>query len=177
MLGDLEERFHELAQAKQRYPIAWYSLEALGLIPFLIRQRFGSLNLPQLTAYTLICAFCFCLALCWEVALVQREAWPLTARLLGVSVIPGRTLFLTIYGSMSLLGASTILIIGSLVARALQRTLNVALENSLVALSSMISVPTLFYLLRPEPLDSALMRLCLLTILWTGTLVIHRRLT
>jgi len=169
ILGDLEERFHLLEQEKPGSGTRTYFFEVLRLLPFLAAQHLRPANPRTLSAYIVLCLFAFMLAISWEITFVQRQAWPLTAKLIADSLLAGKFLFLLIYASMYAVGAILTYGLCALLSRSIRQILNVELHAFPLGFASMLSLPLLFYLVQPQPLDSVPMRLALLSCLWCGT--------
>lgn len=170
LLGDMEEQFRARRRSGAQRVGLRYGLDVLKLVPFLVSSRLAGARSKALGGHVLFAGATILLVIAWEGLLVQKTAWPITADLMSAFPVAGRPLFFTIYAALYLAGLVLIAVLYCL-SREMGSTEKGALRcPALTILGTALSVPLLFSLVFPQPLDSTAMRLCLLGLIWSGVI-------
>ncbi|MEO0424154.1 MAG: permease prefix domain 2-containing transporter [Pseudomonadota bacterium] len=166
LLGDLEECFHACA-ASQSSRARWrYWGDVLRLAPFLAGLRIEQVGGVRALGWLLLCVPTLLL---WEMTLVRATAWPITAQLLALGELPGRLTFFLVYGVIT--GLGIVVVLGGAHQLAKGRAHSRAWWWMV---GSALSLPSLFFAVHPQPLDSVWMRLSVLLALWCAIALMAR---
>jgi len=161
LLGDLEEDFNNLCKHSHVKARLGYIDNTLKLIPFLLfvrlREASAPTMLPQLSMVTVF----LCVLVAWELMLVQKHAWPITARFIGISFMPAKGLYFGIYSALYLLVVAAIYCLN---LTAIWRQKAIYLHPNVLAI--ILTVMPLFGIFYPQPLDSYLMRALHILVIW-----------
>ncbi len=166
LLGDLEEDYHRLHELGHTSAKVYYLSNVLRLIPFLALGRLEEMKnrsaLFQFAATVLFLSF----SIIWDLALVQKQAWPLTARFMDNSFIPATGLYFSIYSGLYILGIAAIF--------RLNRSRNQFYRYHYInpcILAAVLMIMPIISAIYPQPLDSYWMRGLQILMIWIFAMI------
>ncbi|MEL6868290.1 MAG: permease prefix domain 2-containing transporter [Pseudomonadota bacterium] len=154
LLGDLEEDFRRSGEenGRKRASIR-YLVNVLRLTPFFVTNRFNNLKLVGAVVQLVTMLTFAMVALAWETALVQKQAWPITAQVMEAGFLPAVVMYFSVYTGLYVVGIALMFRLNQSNTRAIGSSfLNPYL------LATVLTVMPIVGMVYPMSLDSRWMR-------------------
>ncbi len=166
VVGDLLER----VAARQSLIALWQ--EVIRSAPHLLLDRLRRSDHLNWLAAALVIAVVAASA--WERYVVQLQAWPVTARFLDRTVLSNAQLYIGVTTALYLVGCALLATSLAALARANRRQRSSPPQFAwFVAIG--LSVPPLYYLVSPSPMDFTSLRLVQLGAIWCVAILVQWR--